>query len=283
MTVLITGATGRVGSRLVPRLLDHGETIRALVRDGSRTGQLAERGAEIIEGDLRDDAALAPALDGVDAVVHLAAAFRGVPDEEAVAVNRDATVSLGRACAEAGVARFVFASTNLVYSADRGRPAREDDEPAPDGSYGIYPETKAAAERALRDLHRNSRLDLRVLRLAFVYGDADPHLAESLRWAREWPAHKRLHLVHHADIAQAFLRALRAGGLAGATFNVADDAPITTLEVLRLNGEPVPPRAESRELIDPWEGIVDTTRMRAELGVRPLYPSVYVARDAGAL
>jgi nucleoside-diphosphate-sugar epimerase len=283
MTVLVTGATGRIGSRLVPRLLSHGETVRVLARDRVRAESLETHGAEVAEGDVGDETALRRALDGVDAVVHLAAAFRGVPDEEAVAVNRDATVGVGRACVTAGVKRLLFASTNLVYGPGRGRPAREDDEPAPDGSYGVYPETKVAAERALQEQHRESELDLRVLRLALVYGDRDPHLAESLRWAREWPASKRLHLVHHADVAQAFLRALRVDGLAGTTFNVADDAPISTVEVLELNGESVSADAASRRLDDPWEGIVDTTRARAELGIRPVYPSVYTARDAGAL
>jgi nucleoside-diphosphate-sugar epimerase len=283
MTVLVTGATGRIGSRLVPRMLSQGETVRVLARDRARAEPLETHGAEVVEGDLGGKAALREALDGVDAVVHLAAAFRGVSDEEAVAVNRDATVGVGRACATAGVKRLVFASTNLVYGPGRGRPAREDDELAPDGSYGVYPETKVTAERALHEQHRESGLDLRVLRLAFVYGDGDPHLGESLRWAREWPAHKRLHLVHHADVAQAFLRALRADGLGGRTFNVADDAPITTVEVLELTGESVPPDAASRQLDDPWEGIVDTARARAELGFRPVYPSVYTARDAGAL
>ena len=283
MTVLVTGATGRIGSRLVPRLLDHGETVRVLARDRVRAEPLADRGAEVVEGDLRHDGPLERALEGVDGIVHLAAAFRRVPDEEAVAVNRDATRDLGRACVTAGVERIVFASTNLVYGPGRGRPAREDDEPAPDGSWGIYPETKAAAERILQGLHRDAGLDLRVLRLAFVYGDADPHLAELRPWARDWPAHKRFHLVHHADVAQAVTRALRADDLAGATFNVADDAPVSTVEVLELNGETVPADAASRSLDDPWEGIVDTTRARTELGIRPVHPSIYNARDAGAL
>ena len=283
MTVLVTGATGRIGSRLVPRLLQHGLTVRVLARDPARAEPLRARGADVREGDLRDGDTLADVLDGIGAVVHLAAAFRGVPEEEAVAVNERATIDLGRACLEAGVTRFVYASTNLVYGPGRGRPAREEDELAPDEAYGVYPRSKAAAERALRELHRDSGLDLRVLRLAFVYGDGDPHLAEALRWAREWPAHKRLHLVHHADVAQAFIRAVRAEGLIGATFNVADDAPVSTVEVLALNDEPVAADAASRELEDPWEGIVDTTRARTELGVRPVYPSVYTARDAGAL
>jgi nucleoside-diphosphate-sugar epimerase len=283
MTVLITGATGRVGSRLVPRLLQHGEQVRVLVRNPDRASPLAELGAELIVGDLRDGDAVARALAGADAVIHLAAAFRGVPDEEAVAVNEAATIDFARACADVGVRHFVYASTNLVYGRGRGRPAREDDELTPDGAWGVYPRTKAAAERALRALARESDLDLRILRLAFVYGDGDPHLAESLLWAREWPLHKRFHLVHHADVAQAFTRALRVGGLEGATFNVADDAPVSSVELLALNNERPGPDAASRELEDPWEGIVDTTRARSELGVRPVYPSVYTARDAGAL
>jgi nucleoside-diphosphate-sugar epimerase len=281
--ILVTGATGRIGSRLVPRLLQHDESVRVLVRDPARAEPLRERGAELVEGDVRDASTLSRALDGAEAVIHLAAAFRGVPDEEAVAINQSATIATAKAAVEADLSRFVLASTNLVYGPGRGRPAREDDELAPDGAYGVYPETKVAAERALQELHGDSGLDLRVLRLAFVYGAGDPHLGESLRWARDWPAHKRLHLVHHADVAQAFIRALRTDGLDGETFNVADDAPVSTVEVLALNDAPVASDAAQRPLDDPWEGIVDTAKARAELGLRPLYPSVYTARDAGAL
>ena len=102
-------------------------------------------------------------------------------------------------------------------------------------------------------------------------------------WARRWPLHKRLHMVHHADVGQAIIRALRAPGIDGTMFNIADDAPVTALELLRLNGEPPADDAGGRELDDPWEGIVDTARSRAELGWRPIFPSVYTARDAGAL
>jgi nucleoside-diphosphate-sugar epimerase len=198
-------------------------------------------------------------------------------------IERSRSLALGRAAAAENIGRFIFASTNLVYSPGRGRPAREDDELLPDGSYGIYPQTKVAAERALRELDRESGLGLRVLRLAFVYGEGDPHLAEAVRWARDWPAHKRLHLVHHADVAQGCLRALRADGIDGATFNIADDAPVSALEVLELNGEPAQADRSREATNDPWEGIVDTARARAKLAFRPLYPSVYTARDAGAL
>jgi|SRR5215218_7806278 nucleoside-diphosphate-sugar epimerase len=280
MTTLVTGATGRIGSRFVPRLLEHQEDVRVLVRDPDKAERLAGRGADVIVGDLREEGLLPRALARVNRIVHLAAAFRGVGDEEATAINRDATASIARAALTAGVSRFVYASTNLVYGSGRDRPALEDDEPAP---AGVYPESKAEAERQLQRLHEDEGLGLRILRFAFVYGEGDPHLAESLLWAREWPPHKRLQLVHHADVGQALLRALRTEGVDGETFNVADDAPVSAYELLRLNGEPVPADASARPLDDPWEGIVDTAKSRDLLGLRPIYPSVYAARDAGAL
>ena len=133
MATLVTGATGRVGSRFVPRLLDQGKAVRVLVRDPEKAAALAAHGAEVVGGDFLDEDAVRRALDGVDAVVHLAAAFRGVDEREAIAVNRDATAGLTRAVLAASVGRFVYASTNLVYGHRRQRPAREDDEPAPIG------------------------------------------------------------------------------------------------------------------------------------------------------
>jgi nucleoside-diphosphate-sugar epimerase len=280
MTTLVTGATGRIGSRFVPRLLDQGDEVVLLVRDAARAEPLADRGARLLEGDLREEDTPSRAVAGVDAVVHLAASFRGVPETEAVAVNRDATARLARAAVEGGVSRFVLASTNLVFGPGRGRPAREDDPPKPAGA---YPASKAAAENVLRDLHEREGLGLRILRFAFVYGEGDPHLAESLLWAREWPLHKRLHLVHHTDVGQALLRALSADGIDGETFNVADDAPVTAFELLEVNAEPVAAEAADRPLEDPWEGIVDSAKARHELGFRPIFPSLLSARAAGAL
>ena len=278
MTVLVTGATGRVGSRFVPRLIRRGDPVRLLVRDPSRAERL---GADIVVGDLRDADSLTRALDRVDAVVHLGAAFRGVRDEEAVAVNHVATVELARAALRAGVDRFVFASTNLVYGPGRGRPAREDDEPAPHDV--AYPRSKAEAEQVLLDLHRAEGLPLRIVRLAFVYGEGDDHLAEFLPWARTWPLDKRIHLVHHADVGLGLIRALTADGIDGAIYNVADDAPVTAFEVFELTGEPIPDDAATRVNDDPWESIVDTARIRRDLGFRPVYPTLNAAKDAGAL
>jgi len=232
MLTLVTGTTGQVGRRFVPRLLAQrqpGEHVRVLVRDEARGARFAELGAQVAVGDLRDEETLGTVLAGVDAVVNVAAAFRGVPEEEMWAVNRDAAVALGRAAQKAGVARFVQVSTNNVYGTGRGRPLVEDDESRPGGPlWGAYPASKLEAERALL---ATEGLDVRIARLPFVYGEGDPHLRNVMAWAPRWAPQQRLHMAHHADVAQALMRLLYAPGIAGRIYNVGDDAPVTTVEL----------------------------------------------------
>ncbi|WP_026179367.1 NAD-dependent epimerase/dehydratase family protein [Streptomyces hokutonensis] len=284
MLTLVTGATGQVGRRFVPRLLAQaraGEQVRVTVRDAARAERFAELGAEVVVGDLRDTDALGKAVSGVDAVVNVAASFRGVPDEEAWAVNHEAAVALGKAALASGVRRFVQVSTGMVYGVGRGRPLTEEDESRPGGKiWGAYNESKVAAERELLAL---DTMDVRVARLPFVYGEGDPHLANSLMWASNWAAAQRLHMGHHADVAQGLLRLLYAPGVAGRIYNIADDAPVTAVELHHLNGVEVPAALHEHTDPDPWFGIMSTERIKRELGYRPLYPSVWAARDAGAL
>ncbi|MGW0607931.1 NAD-dependent epimerase/dehydratase family protein [Streptomyces sp. NPDC002640] len=285
MRILVTGATGQVGRGLLRHLPGpgaRGDRVRVLARDEARAAAWAERGAEVVPGDLRDTDALTKAVDGVDAVLNVAAAFKGGGDpQEITEVNRDAAVRLGRLARESGARRFVQVSTNLVYGAGRDRPHEEDDDSVPGGPlWGPYPASKAEAERQLLALNG---LDVRIGRLALVYGDGDPHLADALGWARNWPAAKRLQLVHVADAARALLRLLYAPGADGRVYNIADDAPVTTLELHQVLGEEFP--AEGRAAVDPdpWHGILRTERIRWELGFVPLYPTLRSARDAGAL
>lgn len=284
MLTLVTGTTGQVGRRFLPRLLAQrqpDEQVRVLVRDTARGERFAELGAQVVAGDLRDEETLGKALVGVDAVVNIAASFRGVPDEEAWAVNRDAAVALGRAARASGVERFVQVSTGNVYGVGRGRPLIEEDESRPGGAlWGAYPESKAEAERELLAIEG---LDVRIGRLPFVYGEGDPHLANVLPWASRWAPHQRLQMGHHADVAQGLMRLLYAPGIAGRIYNIADDAPVTTVELYQLNGVEVPAEIHGLTDPDPWFGIMSNQRIRRELGFRPIYPSAWTARDAGAM
>jgi len=181
MKLLLTGATGRVGSRMLPRLAAQGHDVRAVARSEVAAERVKAAGAEPVFADLLDPDGYRAALRGRDAVVHLAAVLRSTDADEIRRANLDATLRLADAALDAGVGRFVFTSTNLVYPGGLGRPATEDDQPAPLATWGAYPVSKAEAERALLALHRDRGLGVRIVRFAFVYGEGDPHLAESLR------------------------------------------------------------------------------------------------------
>lgn len=280
MSVLVTGATGRVGSRLVRRLRHEGEDVRILVRDAAKAEPLVELGAEAVVGSIVDGDAVAEAAKGVGAVVHLVTIFRSLPGEDIDEVNVKGTADLAAAALREGVSRFVYCSSNQVYGPGRGRPAVETDEPDPDRPYSI---TKTAAERLLLELHRSQGLPLRIFRPPVIYGDGDPRLSIQPQWTRKWPLHRRLQMVHHADVIQALLAGLRAPGVDGEIFNVGDDAPISAYEILRLNGLGPDDDAHTRVLEDPWKDVIDSSKIRRVLGFRPIYPSVYAAKDAGAL
>ncbi|HTV23729.1 MAG TPA: NAD-dependent epimerase/dehydratase family protein, partial [Polyangiaceae bacterium] len=146
MKILVTGATGKIGSRLGKRLAQRGARVRALVRDRARATDLLGPSIELAQGDLLDVDSLASALRGIDAVVHCAAFFRGATPEQAHAVNDVGTQHLANAARAAAVRRFVFTSTGLVYGPKGGRLAHEDEPCMPLDS---YPKSKLAAERFL--------------------------------------------------------------------------------------------------------------------------------------
>lgn len=279
--ILVTGATGKVGSHLVPRLLDHGLPVRALIRPGPRVQELRALGTEIAEGDLLRAESLGPALNGVKTVVHLAAFFRGATPEQAREVNVVGTERLAAAAQQAGVEKIIFASTSNVYPPGLKRPAREGDSPGPEPPSHPYPASKVEAEAKLTELGRDQGVGVYVLRLGFVYGEGDRHVWEMIPHVARWNPARRMHSVHHADVGQAVIRALYREPRAGGVYNIADDAPITLLELTRLAQAPEPTPDRFDLPWDPWEGLMDTRRAREELGFLPLYPSCYSARDAG--
>jgi uncharacterized protein YbjT (DUF2867 family) len=121
--LLLTGATGSVGSRLLPLLLESGENVRCLVREPRRLGE-HRVGVQIALGDLgemSDPYLVRQALRGVDTVVHLAATIRDQPPHRIEELNGLATVRLLRAAERSGVQRFAFFSALNAASAQRTR------------------------------------------------------------------------------------------------------------------------------------------------------------------
>jgi len=121
--LLLTGATGSVGSRLLPLLLERGEDVRCLVREPRKLGQ-RRVDVQIALGDLgemSDPYLVRQALRGVDTVIHLAATIRDQPPHRIEELNGLATVRLLRAAERSGVERFVFFSALNASAAQRTR------------------------------------------------------------------------------------------------------------------------------------------------------------------
>jgi uncharacterized protein YbjT (DUF2867 family) len=107
--ILLTGATGTVGSALLPRLTAAGRPVRCLVRDPRRLGEQRVR-VQIALGDLADPPSFRNALRGIDTVVHLAASIRDQPRASIEELNAMATLRLVRAAERAGATRFMYFS-----------------------------------------------------------------------------------------------------------------------------------------------------------------------------
>jgi nucleoside-diphosphate-sugar epimerase len=265
MKILVTGGTGKVGSRLAKRIARRGDQVRALVRDPSRATDLREVGIELAVGDLLEPESLEAAVYGVDAVVHCAAFFRGATPEQAHAVNDLGTQHLANAARTAAVKRFVFMSTGLVYGSTDGRRAQEDDACAPTAA---YPVSKLAAERFLLAL---DGLDVRILRLPFVYGDGDPHIEEAIPMMRGFPPTQRMSIGHHVDVAQAVARLLDAETPGHRIYNVVDDEAPELAELFSSVGEP-PPDGSNVEFARAFDVLLDGGRIREDLGFVPEFP-----------
>jgi nucleoside-diphosphate-sugar epimerase len=280
MNIMVTGATGRIGSRLIARLLERGHSVHLLVRHPAKAIHFKNQGVEIIPGDLLIPESYANNVLGMDAIIHLAAFFRGATPEETQAVNLEGTKALANIAIQAGVRRFIMASTNLIYGPGLDEPFDEKDIPNP---MAPYPITKAAAEAALMELHRSLGLGLRILRFAFVYGENDPHLKEGMTWFRNWNPQQKIHIVHHADVAQAIILATETDSIDGQIYNVADDEPVTAAEIMQILDENYTEEASSRAIDPAWQQIVKTQKIRKNLGFKPLYPSLHDAVKAGVL
>jgi nucleoside-diphosphate-sugar epimerase len=271
MTTLVTGGTGLVGSRLLKHFVNAGLECRALVRPGKEVPD----GVERVEGDLFDAGALQKAVEGVSAIVHLAAVFRTQDEKEIWRANLEGTRALIAAVKQyAPQARFVMASTCLVYNEGASRPGLEEDELHPSHA---YPASKVAAEKELRE----SGLNWSVLRLPFVYGDGDEHLAAvpAIVSRMKWHPAQTFSLAHQRDVARAFEFAL-TGAADGQVVNIADDAPSTLYDMARAIGVTINSSAEP--LNNPWWGRADATLSR-RLGFRPTVATLGQAVREGIL
>ncbi|MCK1332068.1 MULTISPECIES: NAD-dependent epimerase/dehydratase family protein [unclassified Bradyrhizobium] len=164
---LVTGASGFIGRHVARALTREGWSLRRVVRRPEGADD------EVVIGSIGPETAWLAALEGVDAVVHLAARVHHKHEEHAVQLYRDVnitgTLHLARSAATAGVRHFIFISTVLVHgrSNDGRAPFSEHDVLTPRGLYGM---SKAEAEAGLRTLARDGDMKISVIRPPLIYG-----------------------------------------------------------------------------------------------------------------
>ncbi|MFQ5785984.1 MAG: hopanoid-associated sugar epimerase [Alphaproteobacteria bacterium] len=223
MTVLITGATGFVGSAVLRRLLAAGHAVRALARPGSDRRNLAGLEVEVVEGDLRTPASLAPALAGCSALFHVAADYRLWARDPAqiYAANVAGTRELMRAAADAGVARIVYTSSvaTLGLNPD-GAPADETTPVTLADMIGDYKRSKFLAEAEVRRLVAEQGLPAVIVNPSTPVGPRDIRPTPTGRMIVEAAAGRMpayvdtgLNLVHVDDVAAGHLAAFERGAI----------------------------------------------------------------------
>jgi nucleoside-diphosphate-sugar epimerase len=295
MRVFIAGASGAVGSRLVPQLVERGHEVVGTTRSAEKTATVAELGAEPVVLDLLDPPAVLEAVRAArpDAIAHEATALTGLSDlkhfdRSFAPTNRlrtQGTDALLAAAREVGVDRFVaqsFAGWPTAHV--DGRAKREDDP--------LDPDPVAAMSESLAAIRHLERVTLAAggaaLRYGGLYGspdDAQVELVRSRRFPIVGDGEGVTSFVHLDDAASATVLALEEG--ATGVFNVVDDEPARAREWLPLLADTLgakPPRRIPRwlaRMLTGEAGItllagangVSNAKAKRELGWRLRYPS----------
>jgi nucleoside-diphosphate-sugar epimerase len=244
MKIFVTGASGWIGSAVVPELLGAGHQVVGLARSEASAQQLEEAGAQVQRGDLDDPAGLARAAGDADGVIHLAfqheLAFGG-NFAAAAAADRRAVEAMGAALADTD-GPFVLASGLLGMAA--GRVATEDDGLVPSDAVRAIPAGRRSATALLALSLRGIGVRSSVLRLPpTVHGDGDNGFMATLvgiarqrgvagyvgDGANRWPA------VHRSDAAHLFRLAAESAP-AGSVLHAVADEGVPFLDIAEAMG-----------------------------------------------
>lgn len=240
--ILVTGATGFVGSNLLTVIVRRGWYCRVLVR--RRSSAIPDSVEQIVAGDLSlGSAVIAGACDDVDYVIHLAgrAHRKGESKRTAVAMymrdNVEVTRNLATICAAKGVRRLLYVSSTKVYGdASREQAIDEHTPPDPTDAYG---ETKLLAENAANDALERSDTDLLIFRPPLIYGPGvKANFLNLMRLVHRgvplpFKGVKNLRsLLYAGNLADALVHSLRADVPSGQAFLVSDGPALSTAGIV---------------------------------------------------
>ena len=221
MTILVTGATGFVGSAVARRLVQHGLEVRVLVRPGSDRRNIDGLDVDVATGDLADRDSLERAAKGCAALFHVAADYRlWTRDPQGMfATNVDGTRDVLRAAAEAGATRIVYTSSVAVLGLRAaGDPADEETPVAFADMIGPYKQSKFRAEAEVRRLVADEGIPVVIVNPSMPVGPGDVKPTPTGRMIVEAasgrvPAYvdSGLNVVHVDDVATGHLLAFERG------------------------------------------------------------------------
>jgi len=250
--LLVTGATGLVGSHVVEEACRREIPVRVLVREGSDTSLLDEWGVEKVLGDMTDVESLRKAVDGATHIVHCAAKVGdwGKVDEYR-AVNVTGVEDLLTAAEAAGsLKRYIHISSLGVYEA---RDHFGTDETEPTSTKGIdgYTLTKVESEQVVQRHIAEKKLPAVILRPGFIYGPRDrtvlPRILEKLQAGKVkflGSGEQLMNNTYVGNLVKAVFLALEKEGIEGETYNITDGRLVTKQEfmhtIAELAGHPKP-------------------------------------------
>lgn len=229
MKILVTGGTGFTGKALVKRLLDDGHEVIALdYKEGHKTQELREWGADVRIGSVTDKEIVEKAVEGVEVVQHLAAAFRemNVPSSYYDEVNIGGTQIMLDAAKAAGVKKFIYCSTCGVHGNVENPPGPET---APIKPADYYQRTKYEAEPLVVEAAKNG-FDALILRPAAIYGPGDPERFQMIfrrvnqgKFPMIGDGSTLYHPLYIDNLVDALVLAMKPGVGTGEAYLIADE------------------------------------------------------------
>jgi dihydroflavonol-4-reductase len=219
--VLVTGASGFVGSAVAAKLVERGFSVRALVRATSPRSHLAGLDLDYVQGDLRDAETIRPAMAGVRYLFHVAADYRlWARDRNEIVVNNvTGTRVMMEEALRAGVERIVYTSSVATLAVQRDGTSVDETVPLEElKAIGAYKRSKVAAERLVERMIAQQGLPAVIVNPSTPIGPRDVKptptgriIVEAARGRMPAFVDTGLNLVHVDDVAQGHLAALDRG------------------------------------------------------------------------
>ena len=271
--VLVTGASGFVGSAVARALRAHGLPVRVLVRAQSARRNLDGLEAEVVEGDMRDPESMARAVAGIGRLFHVAADYRlwARDSEEIVRNNLNGTRTVMQAALAAGVGRVVYTSSVATLSLET-TPADETAPLTEAQAVGAYKRSKVAAERLVEQMVAEAGLPAVIVNPSTPIGPRDVRptptgriIVEAARGRIPAFVDTGLNLVHVDDVAEGHLLAMEKGRIGERYILGGQDVSLRRMlaDIAALTGRKAPtvslPRAPLYPLAAVAEAVAQAT------------------------